>query len=59
MRWVLGSVMALIATIVSAVMYIAVGREMDRDTRSERWGEDDRQAPRPKYKKFLHERRNT
>lgn len=43
MRWVLGSVMALIAAIVSAVMYIAVGREMDRDTRSERWGEDDRQ----------------
>ena len=48
MRWVLGSVMALIAAIVSAVMYIAVGREMDRDTRSERWGEDDRQSPRSK-----------
>lgn len=48
MRWVLGSVMALTAAIVSAVMYIAVGREMDRDTRSERWGEDDRQSPRSK-----------
>lgn len=35
--------MALITVIVSAVMYIAVGREMDRDTRTERWGEDDRQ----------------
>ena len=43
MVWIAGTVLAGCALITAAVLYKEVGEAMDRDTRKDRQGIDDRQ----------------
>ena len=43
MVWIVGTILAGIAGLTAAGMYVAVGRAMDRDTRDSRTSVDDRQ----------------
>lgn len=44
MMWIVGTILAGIAAVIAAGMYVAVGRAMDRDTRNDRMSVDDRQV---------------
>ena len=44
MVWIVGTILAGIAGLTAAGMYVAVGRAMDRDTRASRTAIDDRQV---------------
>jgi hypothetical protein len=42
MIWIIGTVIAAAAGATAVVMYVEVNKAMDRDTRAERTGVDDR-----------------
>ena len=42
MIWIIGTVIAAAAGATAVVMYVEVNKAMDRDTRTERTGVDDR-----------------